>query len=100
MGSPSGKDPPMPPAPDPADPPALDSDRGRDLLARARPIRQAAGVGFDRMARQLGISKACLSRWETDPPRRIGADRRTGGVPEQFVAILDVLDREQAAGVR
>jgi hypothetical protein len=90
----------MPPAADPPGPPALDSDRGRDLLARARQIRQEAGVSFDRMAATLGIGKATLSVWERTPPRRLGQDRRTWGTPEYWVACLDVLDREQASGAR
>jgi hypothetical protein len=74
--------------------PEPDSDRGRDLIARARPIRQAAGVGFDQMRRRLGICKSTLQRWETDPPQW----RSTAGTPRLFVAILAALeaDDEQA----
>ena len=84
----------MPPAPAPAtSSPAPGSDRGRDLIRRARQIRHDAGVGFGAMARQLGVSNATLHIWETNPPPRMGCYPATWGTPERFVAILDVLDR-------
>ena len=50
-----------PSAPAPAtSSPAPDSDRGRDLIRRARQVRHDAGVGFGAMARQLGVSNATL----------------------------------------
>lgn len=68
--------------------PDPDSDRGRDLIKRARQIRHAAGVGFVPMARKLGICKATLQRWETSPPRWGPA---AAGTPRLFVAILAAL---------
>jgi hypothetical protein len=83
----------MPAAAAPAGPPDLESARGRDLIRRAREIRRAAHVGMDAMARRLQIA----SRWETDPPPAMGCYPRTSGTPEFWVAVLDVLDREQAS---
>jgi hypothetical protein len=77
--------------------PAPGSDRGRDLIHRARQIRHDAGVGFGAMARQLGVSNATLHIWETNPPPRMGCYPATWGTPERFVAILDVLDRADDA---
>jgi len=84
----------VPPAPAPAiSSPAPGSDRGRDLIRRARQIRHDAGVGFGAMARQLGVSNPTLHIWETNPPPRMGCYPATWGTPERWVAILDVLDR-------
>ena len=69
------------------DPPAPDSDRGRDLIKRARAIRQRAGIGFSQMCRELGVCKSTLQRYETDPPAQ---------VPARFVGVLAVLDGWQA----
>jgi hypothetical protein len=79
-----------------ADAPALGTDRATDLIARARAIRRQAGIGMDRMCRQLGIAKSTLSAWETRPPPGIGCHRSTWGTPEYWLAILAVLDDEQA----
>jgi hypothetical protein len=75
-----------------ADAPALGTDAARDLIARSRAIRRQAGIGFGRMARQLGIAKSTLSQWETAPPPGIGCHRSTWGTPEYWLAILAVLD--------
>ena len=69
--------------PEPLDVPDPDSDRGRDLIARSRQIRQRAGIGFGQMCRELGVCKATLQRYETDPPQ---------AVPGRFVAVLAALD--------
>jgi hypothetical protein len=82
----------MPPAPATSSP-SPGSDRGRDLIRRARQIRHEAGIGFGAMARLLGVSNATLHIWETNPPPRMGCYPATWGTPERFVAILDALDR-------
>jgi hypothetical protein len=74
-----------------ATPPDPASEAGQDLIKRGRVIRQQAGVGFGAMARQLGIAKSTLSRYETTGP----AAARPGGwdIPAYWVAILAALDR-------
>lgn len=78
----------------PLEVPAPDSDRGRDLIKRARQIRRDAGVGFRAMADRLGIARSTLSRYETAGPPAPGRVRGPWDIPAYWVAILDVLDRE------
>src|SRR5262249_19669643 len=55
----------------------LDSDRARDLIKRARQIRRDAGIGMSQMADRVGVSKATLHAWETNPPAGLGRSPRT-----------------------
>ena len=77
---------PMPPAADV--PPAPDSPpSGRDLAARSRTIRRAAGVGLRAMAREAGLSKGHVSNLE----RGIS---QPGPAAARWLAIVAVLDSD------
>ena len=64
---------------------AYDERRAADLAARGRQLRRTAGISFAAMAREAGVSKSTLSRWETAGPGRSRAARH-------WTAVLAVLD--------
>ncbi len=67
-------------------------DRTRDLVARARAIREAAGISLAKMAAECGASKPTLSRWERDPPAGLGRLPRDRPKVRRWLAVLHLLD--------
>jgi DNA-binding transcriptional regulator YiaG len=51
----------------------------------AKAIREAAGVSQARLARELGVSRVTIARWET------GARRPGGEAARAYSALLDQL---------
>ena len=56
--------------------------------AAARAIRLAAGVGQTRMARELGVNRVTVARWEC------GTRRPRGPLLQAYVDLLEDLQRE------
>ena len=67
-------------------------DRARDLVARARAIREAAGISIGKMAAEVGCDKATISLWERRPGIEIGRLPAHRDQARRWLAILAVLD--------
>jgi transcriptional regulator with XRE-family HTH domain len=75
-------------------PVADDTGRARELIARARAIRQAAGITLPAMAAECDVTKSTMSRWERDMPPDPARPAWQGAAvnAQHWVAILAVLD--------
>jgi hypothetical protein len=62
-----------------------------DLIARARQLRQDAGVPIGEMADRCGVTKSTMSVWERDPPAGLGRLPRDRDKARRWVAVLAVL---------
>jgi transcriptional regulator with XRE-family HTH domain len=77
-----------------------DSDQARDLMARARELREGAGISLAKMAAEVGCSKPALSIWERRPPADLGRLPRVRPVARRWLAILAVLDATSGEGAQ
>jgi DNA-binding transcriptional regulator YiaG len=57
----------------------------------ARRIREQAGVSQQRLARELGVTRVCVTRWE------LGTRRPRGHDAVAYARLLDKLQRELGA---
>lgn len=73
-------------------------DRCRDLVARARAIREAAGVSLAAMAAEVGCAKSVVSVWERSPGIDIGRRAANRDRARKWLAILTVLDMTAPPG--
>lgn len=69
-----------------------DSEQARDLIKRARAIREAAGIPIGTMAGEVGCDKSTLSVWERDPPAELGRLPKTRPMARRWLAVLHLLD--------
>jgi transcriptional regulator with XRE-family HTH domain len=67
-------------------------DRARDLVARSRQLREAAGISLAKMAGEVGCSKPTISVWERNPGIEIGRLPGSRDRARKWLAILAVLD--------
>jgi DNA-binding transcriptional regulator YiaG len=54
---------------------------------RARQLREEAGVSQAEVAAAVGVTRACVSRWEA------GARKPTGAAAQRYARLLDLLDK-------
>ena len=69
-----------------------------DLIARARQLRQDAGVPIGEMADRCGVNKSTMSVWERDPPADLGRFPKDRDKSRRWLAILAVLDATSRDG--
>ncbi len=72
-------------------------EAARDLIGRARQLRQDARVPPDVMAGQVGVPIPMLTAWETRTLDLGRLNRRYELAVARWVALLAALDRDQAA---
>lgn len=54
---------------------------------RARRLREEAGISQAEVAAAVGVTRACVSRWEA------GARKPTGSAAQRYARLLELLDR-------
>jgi DNA-binding transcriptional regulator YiaG len=61
-------------------------------VARARALREAAGVSLGQMAAECGTTKSTISVWERRPGIEIGRQAAHRATARKWLAILHLLD--------
>jgi DNA-binding transcriptional regulator YiaG len=59
----------------------------------ARKLREQAGLSQEEIADAIGVTRACVSRWEA------GARRPTGDAAQRYAQLLDLLARRAREGI-